>query len=258
MPVIDAYTHVGAADSSVLEGFRPVKEKGCGVDKILENMEMAGVDKTVIIPVHRWEYPEANREIARLIKKYPERLIGFGRVDPNCPECAYDVAREAVKDLGLKGIEVSGFQWVNYDPAIACPLFERLFTLDVPVLIRGDVDYGLVQRALPQIVERFRDKTMIATLSPWAGLGFYHPPYREPLIDIARISRNFYLIVSTVVMTRSIEEIVLRVGARQVIFGSNAPYSHPTYEIARIESLNLTDEEKMLILGGNIARILGV
>ena len=124
MSVIDAYTHVGVADPSVLEGFRPIEEKGCSISKILENMEMANVDKTVIIPVHHWEYPEANREIARLVEKYPEKLVGFGRVDPNCPECAYDVAREAVKDLGLRGIEVSGFQWVNYDPAIACPLFE--------------------------------------------------------------------------------------------------------------------------------------
>ena len=31
MLIVDAYTHVGAADASVLEWFRPVEERGCGV-----------------------------------------------------------------------------------------------------------------------------------------------------------------------------------------------------------------------------------
>jgi predicted TIM-barrel fold metal-dependent hydrolase len=256
--VIDAYTHIGRTDSSCVEDVQAINEKDCSVEEIFRNMEVAGVDRTVIIPVQHWEYREANREIARLVEEYPEKLIGFGRVDPNCPECAYDVACEAVKDLGLKGLEVSGFYWVNYDPSIACPLFARLFTLNVPILIRGDTDYGLVQRALPQIVDRFRDKTIIVAMSPWAGQGFYYPPFREPLVDMAKLSRNFYLVISTVVMCRNIEEIVWRVGVEQVMFGSNAPYSHPVYEIARVKALNLTDEERGLILGGNIARILGV
>lgn len=253
--IIDAYTHLKTSVSSCIEvSF----ERGCDISEVFENMEVAGVDKTVIIPAQNWEYSEANREIAKLVEKYPEKLIGFGRVDPNCPDCAYDIAREAVKDLGLKGLEVSGFYWVNYDPAIACPLFARLFTLNVPILVRGDVDYGLVQRALPQIVDRFRDKTIIATLHPWAGQGFYYPPFRETLVDMANLSKNFYLIFSTVVMSRNIEEIIWRVGAKQIIFGSNAPYSHPVYEIARIEALSLTEGEKNQILGGNMAEILGV
>lgn len=252
--IIDAYVHLKTSISSCIEVFL---EDGCNIDEVLENMERAGVDKTVIIPAQNWEYGEANREVARFVAKYPDKLIGFGRVDPNCPDCAYDVACEAVKDLDLKGLELSGFYWVNYDPAIACPLFARLFTLNVPILIRGDVDYSLVQRALPQIVERFRDKVIIATMHPWAGQGFYYPPFKETLVDIANLSKNFYLILSTVVMSRNIEEIIWRVGAKQIIFGSNAPYGHPVYEKARIEALNLTEEEKNRILGGNMAEILG-
>lgn len=240
-----------------MEGNRPI-EIGSKVEDIIGNMDMAGVNKTLILPVSQWKYGDTNREVSLLIRDNPDKLIGFGRVDPNCPECAYSDALVAVKDLGLKGLEVSGFNWVNYDPSIASPLFVRLFTLDVPVLIREDIDQALIQRTIPQVVDRFRDKTIIAALSPWAGQTFYFQPYREALVDMAKASENFFLIVSTVVMSKNIEEIIARVGAEQIIFGSNAPNSNPIYEIARIEALNLSDEDKEMILGGNIARILGV
>lgn len=256
--IIDAYVHIGKTDTPVVEGVQTFLERGCNVDNVLSTMNLTGIGKSVIIPTYNWEYLESNCKIAKIVDENPDRFIGFARVNPNCPDCAYDEASEAVNNLDLKGIELSGFNWVNYDPAIANPLLTKLFNLNVPILVRADLDTGLIQRSLPQIVSLFRDKKIIAVLSPWTVQGLFYPPYREILIDLTSISKNLFFIASTVVMAQSIKEIITRVGSEQIIFGSNSPYNSPMYEIERIKSMGLSKEREEQIMHGNIDTILGV
>lgn len=117
--IVDARVYVGRAEPQ-MAGEPPLELDGYPIEEILGQMERAGVDKSIVIPTHHSDYRKANEEVSELVKTYPEKLIGFGRVNPNCTECAFDTAYEAVKKLNLKGLEVSYFAWKWYDLLLQC------------------------------------------------------------------------------------------------------------------------------------------
>ena len=55
-----------------------------------------------------------------------------------------------------------------------------------------------------------------------------------------------------------IRGIIKRHGADQVVFGSDWPMADPGAEIAGIRALGLPKDDEKKILGGNLARILGL
>lgn len=252
--IIDARTYVGKAEPQ-MAGEPPLESDGGSVEKILNLMEKADIDQSVIIPILCSDFKKANEEVARIIKIYPNKFIGFGRVNPNCTECAFDTAREAIEKLGLKGLEVSYFAWKWYDPVIAVPFFRRLFELNVPIVIRADVDIGLIRYSLDQIATLSFRRPIIVTLS-WAMMpGFTMPPYRDELLEITKSNDNIFIETSGS-ETMILERLVSKIGANRLIFGSNTPLKEPISEKAKIEAMRITEREKRLILGENILRIL--
>jgi len=53
-----------------------------------------------------------------------------------------------------------------------------------------------------------------------------------------------------------LEEIVLRAGAKRVVYGSDYPILDFAYELGRVWHSRLSPEEKALVLGGNARRLL--
>ncbi len=54
------------------------------------------------------------------------------------------------------------------------------------------------------------------------------------------------------------KEIVKKHGADKILFGSDYPWHLPSREISLIRSLDISEEEKDLILGINAVRLLGL
>jgi uncharacterized protein len=55
-----------------------------------------------------------------------------------------------------------------------------------------------------------------------------------------------------------IRRLIERHGPDKVIFGSDWPMADPTAEIAAIRALGLSDDDTEAVLGGNLARLLGL
>jgi predicted TIM-barrel fold metal-dependent hydrolase len=251
--IIDARTYVGEAEPQIADP--PLELDGHSPERILSLMEKADIDKSIIIPRHCSDFNKANEKVAKIVETYPDKFIGFGRVNPNCTECAFDAARNAIKNLGLKGLEVSYFAWKWYDPVIAVPLFRRLFELDAPILIRADIDKGLVRYSLDQIATLSFRRPIIVAVSWDMCAGFTMPPYRDELLEIAQSNDNIFIETSgNEVMI--LERLVSKIGVHRLIFGSNSPPREPISEKAKIEAMRITEDEKKLILGENILRIL--
>lgn len=85
----------------------------------LADMDRIGVDVQLLSPAppqyYYWADPELGRETSRLINDRiaetvagtPERFAGLATLPMQAPEFALAEMRRAVKDLGLKGIEIS-------------------------------------------------------------------------------------------------------------------------------------------------------
>ena len=86
----------------------------------LRQMDEAGVDMQVLTPslVHQctyWANPAAslkmerltNERVAEVVASKPDRFIGLGGVPLQSPELAIRELERCVKELGLKGVQVS-------------------------------------------------------------------------------------------------------------------------------------------------------
>lgn len=69
--------------------------------------------------------------------------------------------------------------------------------------------------------------------------------------------RNVYLGIEGVREYWAVQEAVERLGADHIIFGSDYPLGHPRMYLGLVDALDIDDEERQLILGGNILRLLG-
>ncbi|TWG93633.1 hypothetical protein L615_006000000100 [Nocardioides sp. J9] len=55
-----------------------------------------------------------------------------------------------------------------------------------------------------------------------------------------------------------VRDLIRRHGAERIVFGSDWPMTSPAEEIKAIDSLGLSDDETKLVLGGTLARVLGI
>ena len=77
----------------------------------------------------------ANDSMAELVRKHPDRFVGFAAALPmNDPEASLQEAHRAVRDLGAKGIQVHSN--ILGKPLVAAeflPLFEAMVGYDLPI-----------------------------------------------------------------------------------------------------------------------------
>ena len=84
----------------------------------------------------------------------------------------------------------------------------------------------------------------------------------EQFIKVAERFPNVFLDLSAVALLYKIEEAAGRLGVRRLVWGTDGPYKNPDVvayartELDKIRQLKLSDQDKQLILGGNIARLL--
>lgn len=164
--IIDAHAHLWASlkvfQKSWLDSFREYKKKQLGVgeeyekwetsldgrvENLISDMDEAGVDKAIAISTspgvaHGEPLPEisiwrCNEYVAEAQNKYPDRIIGFARVDPLRKD-AVELLVTAIEKLGLKGIKLHPTVPVT-DEAVQ-PVMSKLNELEIPILFHMGVD----------------------------------------------------------------------------------------------------------------------
>src|SRR4051794_22778528 len=75
--VIDAHCHAGLGSQMTA----PWTTRG-DLDITLRHMQEAGIDRTVVFPINNPTYTKANEAIAEMCGRYPGKLIGFAKHDP--------------------------------------------------------------------------------------------------------------------------------------------------------------------------------
>lgn len=187
-------------------------------------------------------------------------LYCCGSVHPNAEDALSEIER--IKSLGLRGVKFhSEYQGFCPHEERMFPIYEKIAELGLVAVFHGGWDpYSQdVIRATPQsfaaVAETFPKLTIVA--AHLGGMGLWD--------DIERYTAGRYenLWFDVGVISRYIEDdqllrIIRMQGAGKVLFGSDCPWDEPANEIAMIERLPLTDEEKELIFHGNAERLLGI
>lgn len=238
--IIDCHCHAGKGDKMTAPW-----NTDAPIKTYLHRARAAGIDKTIVLAPLHGNYQQANRQVARIVARYPGRLIGFAFVHAKRDAGrVFRMVQHAVTAWGFKGIKVHGFECM---PTREVCETARAFGL--PVLV------DVISR--PEVVDMFAPEYpdvnfIIAHLGSFTDDWKAH---RQITYQLARYP-NVYADTSGVRQFRYLVEAIQRAGPRKLLFGSDGPWLHPGLELYKIRLLGLPAEEEELVLGGNILRLL--
>jgi aminocarboxymuconate-semialdehyde decarboxylase len=229
-----------------------------------------------------------NEGIAELVAARPDRLQGLGFAPLHVGEAALV---EAVGDLGLRGVEIATFGpgglelgdaaldpfWAKAAELGAlvfvhpwgCTLGERLTSHYMTNLVGQNVEHAvaLSQVILSGVLDRHPDVKIV--FAHGGGYLPFHPgrmdhgwAVREE-ITTPRERPSSYLrrlwFDSLVYEPELLEVLVHRVGAGQVLLGSDFPFDMGVEDpVGHVHACGLSDGDKRAICGGNAAALLGL
>ena len=186
--------------------------------------------------------------------QHPGVLTGLGPLHPESGDIAGDVAE--LLDLGLKGVKLHpDIQRFKLDDHRCLKIYE-LLEGRVPLLLHtGDkrFDYSNPNRLIP-VLEIYKNLTVIG-----AHFGGYSI-WEEAAQQLAGFP-NLYVDCSSTMFALD-DEVVVRLirlyGAERVLFGTDYPMWSPAAEVEHFMRLELTGEERELILHRNAERLFGL
>jgi hypothetical protein len=252
--IIDADTHIS-----------PTPEGGNSIttDELLQHMDRAGVDKALawLQPPYLRDVRPANRYIHDAMRAHPDRILGFGWVDPHLGvDAMRDEITRCVDDYGFYGVKLNGAQNSFYidEPTRALPLIDAIAEAGTRIAFHIGTDaYDKTHPfRLGKIAQRHPDLPILAVHMG----GVAHHDLTNAMIEIAAEHNNITLIGSAV-RARPILKAIKTLGADRVCFGSDTPFNLMRVEVAKYNALldgEVTPEEHAAIMGGNIARLFGI
>jgi predicted TIM-barrel fold metal-dependent hydrolase len=91
----------------------------------------AGVTRTVVVPAGHSDYGGANAQLARIVARHPERLIGFAAVHATRDAGrVFEMVKQAVSRWGFRGLKVHG-----YDALPTREVCEAVRAFRIPMLV---------------------------------------------------------------------------------------------------------------------------
>lgn len=240
--IINCHCHAGTGD-----GFRGPWDTEAQIEPHLARARAAGIHKTVVFPVFNTDYAAANARLARLVRAYPDELIGFAAVNPRRDAGrAATMIRRAVEDYGFSGLKIHGFD--SFPTRQVCDTARRY---GIPVLV------DVVRRvaAVEMLAEQYPDLNFIVP-----HMGGFKDDWMTHMAVIDQITRfpNVYGDTSGVRYWEILRRAVRRAGPHKLLFGSDGPLLHPAVELYKIRMLGLPHEHERLITGANAAHLLGL
>ncbi len=275
--IIDAHVHIlpdrvrenlGAVSASD-PWFAACHARGqrvASAESLLAAMDEQGVDRAVCFS---WPFTdpsvcaEANDYIAAVVRRFPDRLHGFGVVQPLDPGAAREVARCA--GLGLSGIgemnaDAQGFALLDdaVEPAVRASVEAGLpWTLHCsePVGRQYPGKGSTTPDRVVEFAQRHPELTLIC-----AHLAGGLPLYAHiPEVRTVCAGLHFDTAAQPFVYEPSVyRALVDGIGAERILLGSDHPLLDVPRYLTALDEAGIGARERALITGGNAARLLHV
>ena len=204
-------------------------------------MEEAGIAVSALVPPAKSASEKANQEIAAIVKRYPEKFLGFAIHNPEADRGRIrEMLRHEVAGLGLKGVKVCRVPTREVLTAVAELRLPLLFHPAEPS------DFHMIAQEFPQVPMIMVE--LGVTNREWAA--------HYEAIAIAQRYPNVYLGTAALSGYKYLELAAKELGAAKLIFASNAPERDSRVELRRVKLLHLAPADEAMVLGENISRLL--
>lgn len=237
---IDAHSHIGD-----FGGWAGVS---IDVPALIKNMDEFEIEKTVLCS----SGPEFNDEVKIAYEQYKDRIIPLVYLNPleGDTECIRKI-NYYVDECGFKGIKLNPLKNAYVADTLALNLImEEAEKRELPVFIHsGHPPYSLPW-SIAFLAERY-PKVKVVMIH----MGHGHGVYIDAALKMARRFPNLYLEMSGMPMGNKIKEAYDTVGEDRIMFGTDTPFHHPSVEIQKVKTCQLTEEEQENVFYKNVLKL---
>lgn len=278
--IIDAHTHIfapeliewrellcfGEKEARFAECYRHPKAKMATAEDLIVALDTAGIAKAVVCGyafADQTLCQISNDYIIAMVKKYPDRLIGLGAVQPLAGDQAvYETER--CLQAGLKGLGELTADGQSFDPT------NKTHLKDLALLLQNHSAVLMIHASEPvghlypgkgkttpdkilMLAQNFPNLKIIA--AHWGG-GL---PFYQLMPEVAQQAQNvYYDTAATSYLYRFgiFRAVCDLAGADKVLFATDYPVLSPAKLLKRIrEEAFLNETEQQMILGGNALKL---
>ncbi len=266
-------TTMNAAElKNAIKPFMPnIKKMTSTTDEFVKLLDNMGVEKAVIFNLDE-ETPSGiaglpNDYYAEIVKKHPDKFVGFAGIDPLKRMKAVREIRRSY-DLGLRGIAVRPFMFgIPPHHAKMYPIYSTCVELDIPIWFHLSINYSTnnmeVERPiyLDIVAQDFPELKIIAGHGGW--------PWVNELVAVAWRNPNIYIDIASYLpkyigMKGTGWEQLIHFGNSvlqdKILFGSTWLFMGMSIKQLAdgVMELPLKEEVKRKWLYENAARLLGI
>jgi predicted TIM-barrel fold metal-dependent hydrolase len=237
MQICDAHVHLGKSGP-----WQPYYDPTIYVTDLVRLFDKYRVERAIVFPNPNSgdKYPEMNDYIAKSVKKYPKRLVGFGRVDPRREDATQELTR-IKNELRLKGLKLHPMvECFRPDHQFFNRFFQEVNRLGLPILFHtgdGFSSPGLISK----IAKKYPKLTII--------LGHL----REGALNMMEQFDNVY--VETSGTLPDLIELARDIDENRILFGSDVPYYRYPTQTAIVEASRISQRTKKKIYHENFDRL---
>ena len=227
----------------------PAPERKQALAELFANEDAAGVEYAVVMPSPT---PKPDNHALFETASGQRRAILCCQVNPNHGQAALEEIRRSSSEWGMRVLKIMP---AIYQVHLTGPLAQTLMRvaqelgLVVNIHSGSEISHPL---AIGALARRFPEVTVLMD----------HMGYREwtsDAIEAARDNPNLYLGTTIAAFEPTvIERAVRELGPERVVYGSNWPNCYSDLAVEAIRRQKLGAEAEALVLGGNLARILGI
>lgn len=221
-------------------------------EQVVRLMDRAGIDITCVTTYGEApDYPGAY-ELVNWVKQFPDRLIGFGRVNPATGARAVAAVEEFAKYPDeIKGIKLHPVSSLQKPYGkLTVDVMKKAAECGLPVFIHCCEKVAAQPWEIGYGAEQVPEATIICHMG-----GFFR---NEEAIRMAAANPNVCLDTSSIPYPNIVKKAIDVLGADRVLFASDNPAGDPVSDLKKVLQLGLDEETLEKVLYKNACRIMGL
>jgi hypothetical protein len=223
-------------------------------DKLVQRMDQAGIAQAAISGYLNapGPNPDSLKTIAAAVEKYPDRLIGYARMDPWFDDACVKALEDAVANLGIRGVKLHPAHYTLFPfGALTVKLVQRAGELGLPVLFHCGDEMMCLPYQIDRLAAQCPDtKIILAHIG-----GFFSG---DAALNVAERRDNVWVDTSEIPFPDMVRKALDRLGAEKVLFGTDAPCCDIRLELLKVKLAGLSPHEERLVMCENYARMMGI
>ena len=242
--VIDAHVHIGKSARLQIEA---------DGDMLVRTADELGFDRIFCTDLTALFYDmfEGNRLLYEQMRRHPDRIIGYASLhSTRFGKAALEELERCRNDYGMRGLKIYSTPEASIAEPAMIPILEKCVELEFVVLAHTTpLECEYLMAAVPEC--RFM-------MAHAGGQPFAKGDWNRAIMAAQRFPNLYLETASSTIDTNFLELAVDALGPEKIIFGTDTPLLDPWVQLAKIRETALAPEALDLILGGNIARLVGL